>query len=762
MEINRRDFVKLIGGSLFGLAVGSTTGAIMKLPKRAEPILYNGPRKESWKLTACTKCPGGCSLRIRLIDGLPIQAFGNPLSPVNKGGICPLGLVSVADLYHPSRLTGPMRKVDGEFKPVSYNEAYKILSDNLRKIITDKKQNDVFIAAQTESRIRKSLFEKFSAVTGFRNLVVDNFHAAGNLPFLNAAAEAPDFIDFDKCDYILNFGSQMTEISRNPLYFLRKVNDYREKGYNITAIQPRLTPNVSKLDKWIPARPEQFGTVALGIAYVLLKDGQYDKKFVERNFNGFDSFKAFVLENFIPDKVEELTGVSSDKIMEIGREFEKASSPVAYFDETVLYSSNGTQNAYAIIALNALKGFSGYGMIKGKSFSTFLQNDSKNYDGLTSADLTERLLSGRRLEALIIAGSNFVFNNPNTESLKKQLGSVPFIVSFGSFIDETSVFADLIIPDNCNLEKLDLLLDESMGTPSITLQQPVVEPFFKTVDTGDVLISLMKDLPTRQAGPDSGTKISYGNYSDYVRQFAKKIYSGKEGIFLDQSEPTVIEKGLRKIGWQTEQFGSFDDFWESLLDSGGWWNPFAEKEPYSPKIDLRQVFDEKSFLTKRVPLSTSKSKLRLNIYRRNLDYKGNMSIYPVLVEQFGNAWTVFYQLYAEINPKTAQRLSLSDRKKVIIETNKGKFLAVLVFNPIVMPGSIDVPFGLGHMVLGDTCGFNPLSFSDNIFDKISGKPSFGETFVKIDGSTFKDAPESAQIISNQNQLTESKKRKDYA
>ncbi len=755
MEINRRDFVKLLGGSLFGLAVGSSAGAILKLPKRAVPILYNGPRKESWKLTACTKCPGSCSLRIRLIDGLPIQAFGNPMSPVNQGGICPLGLVSVSDLYHPARLNGPVQKVNSEFKPITFNEAYKILLDNLKKIISNNKQDDVLIAAQTESQLRKKLFENFSAETGFKNLVADNFITGSNFPFLKAASEVPDFINFDECDYLLNFGSQMTEISKNPLYFLRKVNDYRAKGYNITAIQPRLTPNISKLDKWLPAHREQFRNIALGIAYVLLKDEQYNKNFVEKNFAGFDDFKNYVLENFIPDKVEKLTGISSDKILEIGREFEKASSPVAYFDETVLYCSNGTQNAFAIIALNALKGFSGYGKIKGKSFSSLRQNDSKKIEDLTSADLIERLLSGKRLEALIISGSNFVFNNPNSESLKKQLGTIPFIVSFSSFVDETSTFANLIIPDNCNLEKLDLLLDESMGTPSITVQQPVVKPFFKTADTGDVLISLMKDL-----NPEA--KISYSNYSDYIRQFAKKIYSGKEGIFINQTEPTVIEKGLRKMGWQTGQFGSFDDFWDGLLDAGGWWNPYAEKVSYKPKINLEQLFDKKSFLTKSASISRSGSKLRMNIFRRNLDYKGSMSIYPVLVELFGNAWTVFYQLYAEINPKTAKQLSLSDRSKVVLETGKGKFPAVLVYNPVVMPGSLDIPFGLGHTVLGDTCGFNPLSYSDNIFDKLSGKPSFGETYIKIGGSVFKNAPEAALIISNPKQLTQSKKRKAYA
>ncbi len=754
MEINRRDFVKLFGGSLFGLAIGGGAGAMLKLPKKAEPILYSGPRIESWKLTACTKCPGSCSLRIRLIDDLPIQAFGNPNSPINEGGICPLGLVSVADLYHPARLTNPVKKINGEFKPVSYKEAYNIISDNLKNIISNKRQDDVFIVAQTESKFRVELFRKFSDTTGFKNLIIDNFRDGSSFPFFKAAGNAPDFIDFDKCDYILNFDAQFTEISQNPIYFTRKINEYRSKGFKITTVQPKLTPGVAKLDEWIPLQPVLFGNFALGVAYVLLKDDQYDKSFLEENFSGFTDFKNHVLENYVPDKVAKLTGIPAEKIIEIGREFEKASSPAAYFDESVLYNSNGTQNAFAIIALNALKGFRSFGKIKNSFLSSVLQNESREIN-ITFTNLMARLSKSNALQALLISGSNFVFNSPDSEALKKQLSSIPFIVSFSSFVDETSSFAHLIIPDHCNLEKLDLLLNNSMGVPAVTLQQPVVEPFFKTSDTGDVLISLMKEIK-----PEA--KVQYENYSDYITQIAKKIYSGREGIFMDQNKPTVIEKGLRKIGWQTEQFGSFDDFWDSLTDSGGWWDPFAEKEPYNPKIDFKPAFYKESFTTKNSLNSIPKNKLHLNIFKRNLDYKGNMSIYPVLVEQFGSNWSVFYQLWAEINPVTARSLSLRDRSKVILKTNKGKFPAVLIYNPTVVPGNLDIPFGLGHTILGDTCGVNPLIFSENKIDKPTGKPSFSESLIEIEGSSLKNSSLAEQVKLNQKQFAENQVRRDYA
>ncbi len=724
MEINRREFMKLIGGSFAGLAIGGAAGTLMKIPKSMEPVLYTGPRKESWKLTACANCPGGCSLKVRLIDEFPIQAFGNPLSPVNKGGICSIGLASVASLYHPDRLTGPLKNVDGKFVSITYDEAYKILSDKLGKILSKNNQDNIFIIAQTESQLKASIFKKFSDETGIKNIVLDEFHSNSIYPYSLISDKAPDFIDFEKCDYLLNFGSRMTEISDNPLYFTRKIIEHRAKGYKIGVVQPKLNSSVAKTDDWVPLLPISFADFALGIAYILIKDEKYDKNFVGKYFPEFNEYKQFVLDNYYPEKVEELIGVPADKILSIGRDFEKASAPAAYFDESLLYSTNGTKNAMAIIALNALKGFSGYGTLKDDLLKLESEKNPNSKEDVTFARFKERVADNGSIQALLISGSNIVFNSPNQEELKKQISSIPFVASFSSFIDETSVLANLIIPDHDNFERLDLLPGESMGFPTITVQQPIVTPFFNTTDTSDVFISLMKDLK-----PD--VKLTYQNYSDYLKQIAKQLYTNHTGILMDQRKPTAIENGLKKIGWDSSQFSGFDDFWDGFLEAGGWWNPYAAKESFNPKIEFKQKFSKELFTSGNATTSVSKNKLRMNIFRKNFDYKGNMSIYPVLVEQFGSNWTVFYELWAEINPETAQKLSVNDRSKVLLRTTSGNFPAILIYNPSIIPGNLDIPFGLGHTNFGNNCGYNPLAYSDDLFDRKSGKPSFSETIIEI-------------------------------
>ena len=423
--------------------------------------------------------------------------------------------------------------------------------------------------------------------------------------------------------------------------------------------------------------------------------------------------------------MENLTGVPKDKILETGRVFEKAKAPAAYFDESILHNSNGTQSALSIIFLNALKGFTGYGKVKDSFYSSVLNDVKASTGNATFNTFKNSIENKNNIKILLISGSNFIFNNSDQDTLKKQVGSIPFIVSFSSFIDETSTYAHLIIPDHNDLEKLDFNFSETVGKSVVTVQQPIVDPFFKTTDTGDIIISLMKDLRTN-------SDFTYTNVSDYIKSIAKKLFDNRTGSLMSQNRFTEIEKGLRKIGWQADQYGSFDEFWDSLLEFGGWWDPFGEKDSYSPQINFKDKLPYPSTRIDSVVKTVSQNKLYLNIFRKTLDYKGSMSLYPVLVEQFGHNRSVFYKLWAEINPETARHHSLSDRSHVNIKTSKGKFPAVVIYNPSVMPESLDIPFGLGHEILGDKSGVNPLKYSENIFDTISGKPSFTETPAEIE------------------------------
>jgi menaquinone reductase, molybdopterin-binding-like subunit len=88
--------------------------------------------------------------------------------------------------------------------------------------------------------------------------------------------------------------------------------------------------------------------------------------------------------------------------------------------------------------------------------------------------------------------------------VKDALATIPFIVSFGSFVDDTSVLADLILPDHSALESWTDARPESGTTKAIvTLAGPAMKPLHDTRATADVLLDVAKALKKPLSMPES-------------------------------------------------------------------------------------------------------------------------------------------------------------------------------------------------------------------------------------------------------------------
>src|SRR5581483_8655735 len=92
-------------------------------------------------------------------------------------------------------------------------------------------------------------------------------------------------------------------------------------------------------------------------------------------------------------------------------------------------------------------------------------------------------------------GANPMYAAPKAWKVKEAIAAVPYIVSFGNFIDETSVMADLILPDHSFLESWVQAMPESGSkTAVVTSAGPVMQPLHETRSTPDVLIEVGKKL----------------------------------------------------------------------------------------------------------------------------------------------------------------------------------------------------------------------------------------------------------------------------
>ena len=100
--------------------------------------------------------------------------------------------------------------------------------------------------------------------------------------------------------------------------------------------------------------------------------------------------------------------------------------------------------------------------------------------------------------SLLIDGANPVFTTPPAWKLRETLAKVPFIASFGSFLDETSVLSDLILPDHSFLESWAEAVPESGSMVAVAGVAPaVMKPLHDTRATPDVLLDVSRLLAGR-------------------------------------------------------------------------------------------------------------------------------------------------------------------------------------------------------------------------------------------------------------------------
>jgi predicted molibdopterin-dependent oxidoreductase YjgC len=85
-------------------------------------------------LTTCAYCGCGCGLYLHVEDGRVIGSSASRNHPISRNNLCVKGW-HVSDFIHdPARLTEPLRRKNGELRPVSWDEALDFTASELRRI----------------------------------------------------------------------------------------------------------------------------------------------------------------------------------------------------------------------------------------------------------------------------------------------------------------------------------------------------------------------------------------------------------------------------------------------------------------------------------------------------------------------------------------------------------------------------------------------------------------------------------------------------
>jgi nitrate reductase (cytochrome) len=286
-----------------------------------------------WHKAPCRFCGTGCHVRVGVSGGRVVAIEGDQLAEVNKGLLCVKGYHVGLALYGRDRLTQPLLRRDGKLEPISWEEAIDVFA---KRVLAAPEQFGFYGSGQW------TIAEGYAAQK-FMKAGLANNHIEPNARLCMSSAvtgflstfgvdEPPGcYDDLDQCDVLILWGNNMAEM--HPVLFSRVI-DRRTRGEKVLLIDmgTRRTRSTEYADHYLEFEPQSDLAIANGIAHLLLADGTYDKSFVEQHCNfrqdtdeasllgrpmSFDEYRAALAE-YTPERVEQISGVSADKIRLLG------------------------------------------------------------------------------------------------------------------------------------------------------------------------------------------------------------------------------------------------------------------------------------------------------------------------------------------------------------------------------------------------------------------------------------------------------------
>ncbi len=712
MKFTRRNFLAWAGLSALGAVacdVIQDEELSLQSPASLPEDLVKG--RDTWYATLGRQATDGEGIIVRVMEGRAKKIQGNPKYPVNQGKQSVRSEAGLQALYHPDRIAGPMvrngPRGSGLYRSIQWEpEAL----DMLRRELRARSEGMVLITEPLRGHLGM-IADRFATSLGGRHL---GFEALDSGAYRSAIKgvfgqdRLPDF-DIANANYIISFGADFLSTWGATTRLSTAYGEFRQgnkrqtqgdRGY-LVHVDPRFSMTAANADEWLPIRPGMEGYLALSLAYVIISEGMQAEGVDVDALTGGQG--AAALAAFAPESIAGSLGIpqelhegksGAEKIRDLAANFAKHPPAIALGGDSAGAHTNGQFNLMAIYALNYLVGSVGSpGGIRFNPASP-LGNlpDAASVGNLQDwAGVVSDIGSGRT-RLVMVHEANPVHGLPASLGFGGALNRDDlFIVSFSSFMDETTVMADLILPDRVFLEDWgDDVPEPGPGYEVIGMQQPVVNPLgdLDPRSFGDILLSMAQEM-----GQES--ELPWPSVEAAMRAGVEALYGTGRGT--------------------SSQVASAPELWNLMLRQGGWWDEAATGPvPNAPGSLLGDIA-----ASAREPGYAGSGDFYLLPFAHNTLLDGRNGHIPWMQNVPDPVTTVAWQTWVELNSATAARLDLREGDVVSVATDSGSITGVLYPNPALPPNVVAVPLGQGRRVGSDFATGRDARESANALDLLS-------------------------------------------
>lgn len=796
-EIGRRRFIKG-AATAGGVAVaGATLAGCATFGAEEHALGTNASGEKAWGREAgewvpscCNMCGGQSGILVQVVDGVVTKIEPNPWNPNNYSNIstdffdgyteelgckegaaiCPKGNAGIAQLYDPDRVRKPLKRTnpdktvgaDPKWHEISWKQALDEITAKLRTLRDAGEAHKLLWMSEDHSFV--NVQDDFCKLYG-----TPNYSNHSNVCDVSRKASAKTVMgddrplaDFLQSKYIMLFGWNPSSAIKW-VYLPRILTRGIENGARLVVVDPYLSDTAAKAHEWVSIRPGTDGALALALAHVIVRDGLYDRAFVDAWTVGFDAYRTYLADK-TPAWAARVTSVPADTIERLAHELATTKPALVDSWSGPGQHSNAVQGGRAIMLLNALVGSwdrAGGMLIPDRSGNkhTEIEPDeaakktlaNTRYDQLETYPLGHKSGVYARTFTNLVDGSGpydakmmvCVFQNPamsvpGPQTVAAGLAKLETLVVVDTMLSETAMLADYVLPGTVFLERYDLST-HWLTWSAVGLRQPVVKPIFGQPAEYELVTELGRRLGLRDKAGEEFFRVGRLSkqpiedltawYEDYL---SNELKNGKPAMTLDELKALPgavwVDKGGTKYGKYAEPVpaakltGAFYDgdptkdgtiVYDKPKDKSGKQIGFV----LGGRV-MRGFFTKSGkveftspWLAKK-PDAEGKPIDPLPVYAPR-DWQPDAK-YPLFLINWKEAShthtrTQNNPLLLEVkpsnplvvNPRTADRFGLSDGGEAWVESPHGRVKARVRVSKRIHPEVVGLQHGFGHRALGE-------------------------------------------------------------
>ncbi|WKC45721.1 molybdopterin oxidoreductase family protein [Pseudomonas veronii] len=432
---------------------------------------------------ACHLCEAICGLTLETTqaeDGsLAITSIkGDPLDTFSRGHICPKA-VALQDIQNdPDRLHQPILRVGSEWQPIAWEDAFALVAEKLAGIQARYGQNSVAVYQGNPSVHNYGLMTHSNYFLGllktrnrFSATSVDQLphHLSSHLMYGHGLLLP--IPDIDHTDFMLILGGNPLASNGSIMTVPdveKRLKAIQARGGKVVVVDPRRSETAAIADQHLFVRPGGDAALLFGLLNTLFAENLTRASHLP--VDGLDDVRR-AIAGFTAEAMSRQCALPAEQIRQLARDFAAADRAVCYGRMGVSTQAFGTLCHWLVQLINLVTGnldrpggalctTPAVDLVASTSGGHFNRWQSRvsgrpEYGGElpVSALAEEMLTEGEgQIRALVTVAGNPVLSTPNGRQLEQALDGLEFMVSVDLYINETTRYADLILPSTSALE----------------------------------------------------------------------------------------------------------------------------------------------------------------------------------------------------------------------------------------------------------------------------------------------------------------------